>query len=113
MDSQYLFIYLTPQGLHIHIPAPYAYTTVFIWGSKLKAFNLMPYPMKGVKPMQCRVPVKVKDPTIHLEVEVVPEKVYVIRNHMGKVIKIGLFTSPKTGKKFRALLPDAYPVEDC
>ncbi len=63
--------------------------------------------------MPCRVPVKVKDPTIHLEVEVVPEKVYVIRNRMGKTIKIGLFTSPKTGKKFRALLPEAYPVEDC
>ncbi len=61
--------------------------------------------------MPCRTPVKVKDPTSHLEVEIVPEKVFVIENHMGKKIKIGLFTSPRTGRKFRALLPDAYP--DC
>ena len=59
--------------------------------------------------MPCRIPVKVKDPTSHLEVVIAPEKVYVIENHMGKRIKIGLFTSPRTGKKFRALLPDAYP----
>ncbi len=60
--------------------------------------------------MPCKTPVKVKDPTIHLEVIVIPEKVYVIRNHFGKEIKIGLFTSPKTGQKFRALLPDVYPI---
>jgi len=61
--------------------------------------------------MPCTVPVKVKDPTIHLEFELVPDKVYVIRNPYGKIVKIGIFTSPKTGKKFRALLPDAYPIE--
>ncbi len=60
--------------------------------------------------MPCKTPVKVKDPTIHLEFELVPEKVYIIKNHYGKTIKIGLFTSPKTGKKFRALLPDTYPI---
>ncbi len=58
--------------------------------------------------MVCRTPVKVKDPTSHLEMVIVPEKVYVLRNHRGKEIKIGLFVSPRTGKKFRALLPDAY-----
>ncbi|MEL9939906.1 MAG: chromatin protein Cren7 [Ignisphaera sp.] len=58
--------------------------------------------------MPCSLQVKVKDPTSHLEVTLAPEKVYVIRNHMGKVIKIGLFKSPKTGQMFRALLPESY-----
>jgi len=59
--------------------------------------------------MPCRVPVKVKDPHSHLVEVIPPDKVFVIRNHRGKVIKIGLFTSPRTGRKFRALLPNAYP----
>ncbi|MEM0026783.1 MAG: chromatin protein Cren7 [Ignisphaera sp.] len=58
--------------------------------------------------MPCSLQVKVKDPTSHLEVILIPEKVYVIRNHTGKIIKIGLFKSPKTGQIFRALLPDNY-----
>lgn len=59
--------------------------------------------------MACSAKVKVKDPYTHLEVELAPERVYVIENHMGKKIKIGLFRSPRTGKIFRALLPNTYP----
>ena len=59
--------------------------------------------------MPCNQIVVVKDPTTHLEVELTPEKVYVIKNHRGKTVKIGLFVSPKTGKYFRALMPKDYP----
>ncbi|MCI4437192.1 MAG: chromatin protein Cren7 [Ignisphaera sp.] len=61
--------------------------------------------------MPCSTSVKVKDPTTHLEIVATPEKVFVIRNR-GKEIKIGLFTSPKTGLKFRALLPPTYPCQE-
>ena len=61
--------------------------------------------------MPCSTSVKVKDPTTHLEIVTTPEKVFVIRNR-GKEIKIGLFTSPKTGLKFRALLPPTYPCQE-
>ncbi|MDK6028276.1 chromatin protein Cren7 [Ignisphaera sp. 4213-co] len=61
--------------------------------------------------MPCTVQVKVKDPSTHLEIILAPEKVYIIRNHLGKTIKIGVFTSPKTGQKFRALLPNSYKCD--
>jgi hypothetical protein len=58
--------------------------------------------------MPCRTQVKVKDPTSHLDITITPEKVFVIRNSRGKIVKIGLFISPKTGRSFRALLPLTY-----
>uniref|UniRef100_A0A7C4FDE6 Chorismate-binding protein n=1 Tax=Ignisphaera aggregans TaxID=334771 RepID=A0A7C4FDE6_9CREN len=58
--------------------------------------------------MPCRTQVKVKDPTSHLDIVIAPEKVFVIRNSRGKIVKIGLFISPKTGRSFRALLPLTY-----
>jgi hypothetical protein len=61
--------------------------------------------------MVCKNPVKVKDPYTHTEIVTVPEKVFVIRNHRGKEIKIGLFKSPKIMLYFRALLSNAYICE--
>uniref|UniRef100_A0A7J3QDX0 Chorismate-binding protein n=1 Tax=Ignisphaera aggregans TaxID=334771 RepID=A0A7J3QDX0_9CREN len=58
--------------------------------------------------MVCRDIVSVKDPLQHITIKLAPEKIYVIRNHLGKSIKIGIFTSSKTGQKFRALLPSNY-----
>ena len=61
--------------------------------------------------MVCKNAVNVRDPTQHVIVTIPPEKVYMIRNHRGKHIKIGLFTSPRTGQKFRALLPLNYTCQ--
>uniref|UniRef100_A0A7C2VAW2 Chorismate-binding protein n=1 Tax=Ignisphaera aggregans TaxID=334771 RepID=A0A7C2VAW2_9CREN len=61
--------------------------------------------------MVCKNVVKVKDPYSHLVVTIPPEKVFVIRNHRGKEIRIGLFRSPKTSQYFRALLSSAYNCE--
>jgi hypothetical protein len=61
--------------------------------------------------MVCKNPVKVKDPYSHIEVVIVPEKVFVIKNHRGKEIKIGLFKSPKTMQYFKALLSNIYICE--
>lgn len=61
--------------------------------------------------MACKNTVSLKDPIQHTIVIQVPEKVYIIRNHLGKCIKIGLFTNSKTGQKFRALLPSDYKCQ--
>ncbi len=61
--------------------------------------------------MACKNAVNVKDAIQHIVVALVPEKVYVIRNHLGKSIKIGLFVNTKTGRKFRAILPSNYPCQ--
>jgi len=61
--------------------------------------------------MTCTTEVKVKDPTTHLEISIAPKKVYVIKNHRGNIIKIGIFVSPKTEQLFRALLPDSYTCQ--
>jgi|UniRef100_A0A7J2U188 hypothetical protein len=58
--------------------------------------------------MPCKTQVKVKDPISHIEITLAPEKVYIIKNNKGKIVKIGLFKSPKTGHSFRALLPLTY-----
>ncbi len=55
-------------------------------------------------------PVKVRDPTTGEEVELVPKKVWELKPKNRKGVKIGLFQSPKTGKYFRAKVPDDYPV---
>jgi hypothetical protein len=46
--------------------------------------------------MPCKTQVKVKDPISHIEITLAPEKVYIIKNNKGKIVKIGLFKSPKT-----------------
>ncbi len=55
--------------------------------------------------------VKVRDPTTGEEVELVPIKVWLLapKSRGRKGVKIGLFKSPKTGKPFRAKVPDDYP----
>ncbi|RLG89370.1 MAG: chorismate-binding protein [Thermoprotei archaeon] len=58
--------------------------------------------------MVCKTPVKVKDPTTGKEVEIAPEKVWVLAPKGRKGVKIGLFKSPETGKYFRAKVPDDY-----
>lgn len=61
--------------------------------------------------MVCKNTVGLKDPIQHTVVTQAPEKVYMIRNHLGKYIKIGLFVNSKTGQKFRALLPSDYECQ--
>ncbi|MEM1559945.1 MAG: chromatin protein Cren7 [Ignisphaera sp.] len=61
--------------------------------------------------MSCKKIVKVKDPYSHQDVLIAPEKIYIIKNHRGKEIKIGLFKSPKTLQYFRALLSNIYICE--
>jgi len=72
---------------------------------------LTPATVGGNQGMVCKNEVKVKDPTSHTVITIAPNKVYVIRNHRGKEIKIGLFISPRTSKYFRALLPYTYSCE--
>ncbi|MEB3845257.1 MAG: chromatin protein Cren7 [Desulfurococcales archaeon] len=56
-------------------------------------------------------PVRVRDPTTGEEVELVPIKVWLLapKSRGRKGVKIGLFRSPKTGRPFRAKVPDDYP----
>ena len=67
-----------------------------------------------MKPMPerqpCTQPVRVRDTTAGVEAELVPIKVWVLGPRGGKGVKIGLFKSPKTGKYFRAKVPDDYPT---
>ena len=58
----------------------------------------------------CTQPVRVRDSTTGEEVELVPIKVWVLAPRGRKGVKIGLFKSPKTGRYFRARVPDDYPV---
>jgi len=60
--------------------------------------------------MLCEEPVKVRDPTTGEEVELVPIKVWLLAPQGRKGVKIGLFKSEKTGKYFRAKVPDEYPI---
>lgn len=53
--------------------------------------------------------VKVKTPS-GKEMELVPEKTWVLAPKGRKGVKIGLFKDPETGKYFRHKLPDDYPV---
>jgi hypothetical protein len=55
-------------------------------------------------------PVKVRDPTTGEEIEIAPIKVWELAPKSRKGVKIGLFKSPKTGKFFRAKVPDDYPA---
>lgn len=56
-------------------------------------------------------PVRVRDPHTGEEVELIPIKVWVLapKSRGRRGVKIGLFRSPKTGKTFRAKVPDDYP----
>lgn len=56
-----------------------------------------------------RKPVKVRTPS-QKEVELVPEKVWVLAPQGRKGVKIGLFKDKETGTYFRHKLPDDYPV---
>ncbi|AEM39777.1 hypothetical protein Pyrfu_1924 [Pyrolobus fumarii 1A] len=58
----------------------------------------------------CTKPVRVRDSSTGEEVELVPIKVWVLAPRGRKGVKIGLFKSPKTGKYFRAKVPDDYPI---
>ena len=58
----------------------------------------------------CQEPIKVRDPTTGEEDELVPIKVWELAPRGRKGVKIGLFRSKKTGKYFRAKVPDEYPV---
>jgi len=60
--------------------------------------------------MLCQEPVKVRNPATGEEEELVPIKVWILAPKGRKGVKIGLFKSRKTGKYFRAKVPDEYPV---
>ena len=61
---------------------------------------------RGASLPRCTRPVRVKTP-YGVEKELIPKGVWLIKG--VKLVKIGLFYDPETGKYFRAKVPDDYP----